>query len=693
MTRHLQVGDDGPEEARPLLAPPVETWDGSHKTPITSSHRTRCTWPWVYVVIGCILLAVVNDVGEYLYTAPRIRLFESVACARYYLQYDPSVVDPDGSVPERLCKINPVQDETASILGWQSFFDSIPAILLPLPYGYLADKYGRKWILVLALLGFTLTWVSTLIIVGVLHWPLQYVWLSSIFHIIGGGSAVGTTMITTIVADVVPSELRSTVFFYRFCADLIAEFFVPPVTAILMKKSVWVPLLLAVGCQGLTLILVLFLPETLPLPVPHEAKSDTSSTSLTASSYSVTDEQPLLDREWKVWFQRTKASYDFVTRDVAVAALVFTFLVSKVGRQASNILLQYVSKRYGWNLAEAGLILSLRAGVNIALFTVVLPAIVNFVLWRMNAASRDLRIAQASALLMTVGAIIMSSSVTAASMIMGKPVPTKILPNPILFYILERYTCSHFLFDFLLITHHIPSFGTMAVRTGTLLVIGVGPGIGRAVASTFASKRYHNVALFARRSDQLSVEKQALEEAVGHELDVKTYALDVTDKDALLKALDDVDATLGKPECVFYNAARVLPSQLLTHDVEEIEYDFKINVSALYIIAQRVIPQLIEIAKTDSMAKPGLIVTSSLLPQNPIPQVFALSLVKAAQRNLMQSLSMTYASTGVHFGLVNVGGPVTPEHETLNPTNIASKAWEWFSLPREDQTFEVLISE
>ncbi|KAM0816683.1 putative short-chain alcohol [Seiridium cardinale] len=233
----------------------------------------------------------------------------------------------------------------------------------------------------------------------------------------------------------------------------------------------------------------------------------------------------------------------------------------------------------------------------------------------------------------------------------------------------------------------------MAVGTGILLVIGVGPGIGRAVASTFASKRYHSVALFARRSDQLSLEKQALEEAVGHELNVKTYALDVTDNDALLKALDDVDATLGKPECVFYNAARVLPSQLLTHDVEEIEYDFKINVSALYIIAQRVIPQLVEIAKTDSTAKPALIVTSSLLPQHPIPQVFALSLVKAAQRNLMQSLSMTYASTGVHLGLVNVGGPVTPEHETLNPTNIASKTWEWFSLPREDQTFEVLISE
>lgn len=71
---------------------------------------------------------------------------------------------------------------------------------------------------------------------------------------------------------------------------------------------------------------------------------------------------------------------------------------------------------------------------------------------------------------------------------------------------------------------------------------------------------------------------------------------------------------------------------------------------------------------------PSIIVTSSMLPQQPIPQLFALSLVKAAQRNLVQSLSLTYASQGVHLGLINVGGPVSPEDETWNPTNIAAKA-------------------
>lgn len=117
----------------------------------------------------------------------------------------------------------------------------------------------------------------------------------------------------------------------------------------------------------------------------------------------------------------------------------------------------------------------------------------------------------------------------------------------------------------------------------------------------------------------------------------------------------------------------------------------QINVSALYTVAQRVIPQLIELRKSDPTAKPALLVTSSLLPQHPMPDLFALSLVKAAQRNLVQSLSMTYASEGVHVGLIVVGGVVTPEHKTLNPTNIAAETWKWFN--EDKPALEVSILE
>jgi hypothetical protein len=101
------------------------------------------------------------------------------------------------------------------------------------------------------------------------------------------------------------------------------------------------------------------------------------------------------------------------------------------------------------------------------------------------------------------------------------------------------------------------------------------------------------------------------------------------------------------------------------------------------------IPHLTQLGKEDADAMPALIVTSSMLPQHPIPQLFALSLVKAAQRNLMQSISMT--CDGILVGLVNVGGQVFPDAEVHNPTNIANKAWEWFSKSKSEKSFEVLI--
>ncbi len=121
----------------------------------------------------------------------------------------------------------------------------------------------------------------------------------------------------------------------------------------------------------------------------------------------------------------------------------------------------------------------------------------------------------------------------------------------------------------------------------TLIVIGSGPGIGRAVTALFAAKRYNNVVLIARRADSLAAEKTALEQAIGAPINVKTYAVDITDSAAVGTALDDADAAFGKPECVFFNAARVLPSAFFDHDVKEIEYDFKVGVCPSPLISRQ----------------------------------------------------------------------------------------------------------
>ncbi|KAH8669352.1 hypothetical protein BGZ61DRAFT_321007, partial [Ilyonectria robusta] len=211
----------------------------------------------------------------------------------------------------------------------------------------------------------------------------------------------------------------------------------------------------------------------------------------------------------------------------------------------------------------------------------------------------------------------------------------------------------------------------------TIVVIGAGPGIGRSVTSLFASNRYNKIALLARRDEQLQLEKAAVEAAVRHPVTVKTYVVDVSDGDALVSAMDRIDADLGQPEVIFYNAARVLFSNFFEHPVEEIEYDFKITVTSLYQLAGREIPRLVELAKSDPTSRPGFIVTSSLLPKEPEPDLFALSLTKGAQWNLVKSLQKKFGPHGVHIGVIIVGGFVSPEEHNRNPDNIAKKTWEW----------------
>jgi NAD(P)-dependent dehydrogenase (short-subunit alcohol dehydrogenase family) len=145
-------------------------------------------------------------------------------------------------------------------------------------------------------------------------------------------------------------------------------------------------------------------------------------------------------------------------------------------------------------------------------------------------------------------------------------------------------------------------------------------------------------------------------------------------------------------EVVFFNAARIKPSNnVLDVHVGEIEEDFKTSNLALYIIAQHYVPKLLAIAGTPER-RPALLVTNSHLPWDPVPQLVSLSLVKAAQRNMVQSLNRAYGDSGVQIGLVTVQGQVAPENKFLNPTNIAAKTVEFWDKSDKNE-LEVKIEE
>lgn len=115
-----------------------------------------------------------------------------------------------------------------------------------------------------------------------------------------------------------------------------------------------------------------------------------------------------------------------------------------------------------------------------------------------------------------------------------------------------------------------------------LVVVGSGPGIGSHVASLFAAKRYRKIALISRNNERLQKEKLIVEQAaLPNPVIVRTYSVDITHTDKLQNALSQISTDFGTPECVYFNAAIVRPSQLLQTSEEEVITDFKVQTPRL----------------------------------------------------------------------------------------------------------------
>ena len=150
-----------------------------------------------YVPILCGLLCLVGDLGGGLTTTPEVRLLEVAVCRDYYTLHDPSKIGPPplSYVDERYCKLDDIQADLAYLRAWKGTFMMIPGktihpcfeglksfnisqteitklcrspsgLLLTVPFGRLADRWGRRPVLVLGLLGPVLAYFWVLLVCG-----------------------------------------------------------------------------------------------------------------------------------------------------------------------------------------------------------------------------------------------------------------------------------------------------------------------------------------------------------------------------------------------------------------------------------------------------------------------------------------------------------------------------------------------
>jgi len=84
-------------------------------------------------------------------------MMETIICRNFYS----FVGDPLSLAEDPRCKAPEVQGRLAMLRGWQLTIECIPAIVCAVPFGILADKIGRKRVLLISLFGFYLSLIWT----------------------------------------------------------------------------------------------------------------------------------------------------------------------------------------------------------------------------------------------------------------------------------------------------------------------------------------------------------------------------------------------------------------------------------------------------------------------------------------------------------------------------------------------------
>lgn len=164
-SRPADDDDETANESSPLLAAGTSS---SRDRPSSIAPSVAPNHPkFLRVVIMCVLLAFLLDFGDSLQRAPMMRIFEDAICRKYYEALGSTIkprIDLSLPIPEDDCKIPPVQGELAMLKALDMTFASLPSLVVAVPYGYVADTYGRKLVLILVVSGLTLGFGWSLVV-------------------------------------------------------------------------------------------------------------------------------------------------------------------------------------------------------------------------------------------------------------------------------------------------------------------------------------------------------------------------------------------------------------------------------------------------------------------------------------------------------------------------------------------------
>lgn len=209
-----------------------------------------------------------------------------------------------------------------------------------------------------------------------------------------------------------------------------------------------------------------------------------------------------------------------------------------------------------------------------------------------------------------------------------------------------------------------------------LVLVGVGPGIGSAVARRFVREGM-SAGLVARSEATVKAAAEMLGSA-----DVLPVTADVTDESALRSALDRVVEAYGVPDVVVYNAALIQADRIGELTAQQHLDAWAVNVVGAITTAAHLAPAMAERGTGSFLITGGMPV--------PKPDYTSLSIGKAGIRTLVTLLDQQYGAAGVHAASVTVSGGVAPG-SGWDPDDIANHYWRLHRQEPAEWVHELVI--
>jgi len=223
---------------------------------------------------------------------------------------------------------------------------------------------------------------------------------------------------------------------------------------------------------------------------------------------------------------------------------------------------------------------------------------------------------------------------------------------------------------------------TMASRV--CAIVGVGPGIGGAVAKRFAAEGY-TVALMARNAEKLEFHKKQIE-GLGQK--AIAVSVDATLPTSVKSAFDTIRASVGHPEVLVVNTGAFKMGGILDLTPDDFVGAWQSNCLAGFLCAQQVLPAMVE-------HKSGTIIFTGATGALRCGAGFSgLGVGKFGQRAVAQSISREFGPKGIHVVHVVIDGfvnlettrahyPNRPIDSYVDPEAVATQYW---NLHQQDKT-------